>query len=482
MYNNLSINTFINFVQSYKVKKCFFTVARKRATKACFTSISEGVYYSYHIYRGEWVMYVKKWVGHVLSSYEMEKMYSGSQCVSNKKATTSIHSPPSENVKPTSVGLNDPHTVNFFNYLVLKSVEHMGYHKFLYISELLTNTCDDCEGKHGSLFTIKDVEQGVISLPLHRNCKCTLIAIDQTSEIEYNLDRGLFLKWVMKQAQKLNGGIYKLEDGIVAPVVEYEQPKISSGLPQQSWLDRLKKWADEFSDDASAAWDSVLAASMKRAEDRKKSIPNFLDWITAGIVSGYVNATAERVTAMQNSPSLFTISDWLLSGVPSTINETFNPEKPLSFEHWLNSLTLAGEVYAGYEIARHILPVKHPNSSVHDILLADELTSKGIKCDVDEVLVISKTPDGKILWLETGSVEKNAGLAHIMDTHGVDFINKEIYDVPKFIKELIETQPLKTVIEPRGLKSFYSINGSGYRLAYGTNGFIVNCFPDSGKN
>lgn len=213
----------------------------------------------------------------------------------------------------------------------------MGYHKFLYISELLTNTCDDCEGKHGSLFTIKDVEQGVISLPLHRNCKCTLIAIDQTSEIEYNLDRGLFLKWVMKQAQKLNGGIYKLEEGIVAPVVECEQPKISSSLPQQSWLDRLKKWADEFSDDASAAWDSVLAASMKRA------------------------------------------------------------------------------------------------------------------------------------------------LAHIMDTHGVDFINKEIYDVPQFIKELIEAKPAYIGRKPSGPYAVYSVNGSDFMLAHGDNGFVVSCYPYNGS-
>ena len=55
--------------------------------------------------------------------------------------------------------------------------------------------------------------------------------------------------------------------------------------------------------------------------------------------------------------------------------------------------------------------------------LMDELLNSGVKYNVDDVIAVTKTVDGKLVWLEKGN--GSAGLAHIM-RHADDFAKKGI--------------------------------------------------------
>lgn len=45
----------------------------------------------------------------------------------------------------------------------------------------------------------------------------------------------------------------------------------------------------------------------------------------------------------------------------------------------------------------------------------EELANSGVKYNPDDVVMITKIPDRKLLWLEKGNA--NAGLKHIIEKH-----------------------------------------------------------------
>jgi hypothetical protein len=109
--------------------------------------------------------------------------------------------------------------------------------------------------------------------------------------------------------------------------------------------------------------------------------------------------------------------------------------------------------------------------------LMDELARSGVKYNPDDVLMVAKTSDGKLMWLETGNVK--AGFEHIAE-HTDDLLAKgiAINDVPSFIKNQILTQtPINSGRNSVGPFADYIVSGQKYRLAYGDNGFIVNLYP-----
>ncbi len=64
--------------------------------------------------------------------------------------------------------------------------------------------------------------------------------------------------------------------------------------------------------------------------------------------------------------------------------------------------------------------------------LLNELASSGIKYSPDDVLSITKTANGELVWLETGNLK--AGMQHIR-SHADDFARKGIQ--PNQIKDLV---------------------------------------------
>lgn len=71
-----------------------------------------------------------------------------------------------------------------------------------------------------------------------------------------------------------------------------------------------------------------------------------------GIVSGYFQGNQMRGQAAQENPTLFTVANWLLSGLPEMVGESVNSDEPLSFRHWMNSLGTVSLLYGGYKLGQ----------------------------------------------------------------------------------------------------------------------------------
>lgn len=112
-----------------------------------------------------------------------------------------------------------------------------------------------------------------------------------------------------------------------------------------------------------------------------------------------------------------------------------------------------------------------------DPKLMDELAKSGVKYNSDDVVIITKTPDGKILWLENENA--SAGLQHIVDGHAADFSAKGITDIPGLLSNALQTNPINMGTSVSGPFADYLVNGVTYRIAYGTNEFIVSFYPIS---
>lgn len=118
--------------------------------------------------------------------------------------------------------------------------------------------------------------------------------------------------------------------------------------------------------------------------------------------------------------------------------------------------------------------------------LIDEVIANGDRISPDKVVLITKDPNGKIVWLEEGN--SSAGLQHIIERHGKEFNGKGISndELPDYVLEavfqgnIIGTQGRRT--PPRTVFEF-TYNGETHRIAIqiGNNGFIVGANPKSMK-
>lgn len=111
--------------------------------------------------------------------------------------------------------------------------------------------------------------------------------------------------------------------------------------------------------------------------------------------------------------------------------------------------------------------------------LMKELAESGVKYNPDDVIMLAKTKDGKLLWLETGN--EKTGLRHIIERHNVNFQERGVYDIPEFLERMLEMDPIKTGSNARGYYANYVVDGKEYKIIYGSNGYIVSFYP-SGKN
>ena len=113
--------------------------------------------------------------------------------------------------------------------------------------------------------------------------------------------------------------------------------------------------------------------------------------------------------------------------------------------------------------------------------LLDELASSGVKYNPDDVVAITKTSEGKLVWLENGT--DSAGLNHIISEHADDFLNKGITQeqIPDYLMSALENGEI-VGYQGRGTgRPIYEFiyNGETHRVAItvGDNGFIVGANP-----
>ena len=107
--------------------------------------------------------------------------------------------------------------------------------------------------------------------------------------------------------------------------------------------------------------------------------------------------------------------------------------------------------------------------------LMDELASSGVKYNSDSVIMVTKTYNGELLWLEQGN--EKTGLTHILKRHASDFASQGIDDVSLLLNDVLQTVPTKIGSNAKGKYADYLYNGNMYRVAYGFNGYIVSFYP-----
>lgn len=113
--------------------------------------------------------------------------------------------------------------------------------------------------------------------------------------------------------------------------------------------------------------------------------------------------------------------------------------------------------------------------------LFNELTGRGVKFTRDSVVRISKLSDGRIVFLEMGN--SKAGLTHILENHGEDFLKKGISEkqLPDLLMKSLETNKIVGYQGKGQGRTIYEVNYQGrqYHIAItvGSNGFIVGANP-----
>jgi len=127
--------------------------------------------------------------------------------------------------------------------------------------------------------------------------------------------------------------------------------------------------------------------------------------------------------------------------------------------------------------------VPNPSAQTAAELIA-ELQHAGIRHNPENIVWITKLPNGKIVFLETGNTR--AGLQHILEKHGVDFVNKGIPAdlIPDAVLTAITNGTIVGYLgsgrEPRPI---YQVNFQAQNLyiavTVSQNGFIVGANPTS---
>ncbi|MBQ9043208.1 MAG: hypothetical protein IJ111_10405 [Eggerthellaceae bacterium] len=115
--------------------------------------------------------------------------------------------------------------------------------------------------------------------------------------------------------------------------------------------------------------------------------------------------------------------------------------------------------------------------------LISEAQAQGLNISPDKVVGITKDPDGKIVWLETGSGgSRGSGLEHIIEEHGKQFNGRGISnsELPGYLLQAVHTGK---VVGMQGSRPIYEFtyNGTRQRVAItvSDNGYIVGANPRS---
>ena len=236
---------------------------------------------------------------------------------------------------------------------------------------------------------------------------------------------------------------------------------------------------------------SVVARSTDGAGVLAKHADEAAAWQHGGKVFRYSDETAEAVASGEK-----------LLKESQTVYESFadmmSPDdaaKYLDFlengsREGLTSAELAGVEKAdvllvsqkvGYEDVWDLRNVGDALESGLNSNLLDELANSGVKYNPEDIVAITKTADGKLVWLENGT--DTAGLNHIITEHADDFLNKGITQeqIPDYVMNALENGKI-VGYQGRGTgRPIYEFtyNGEIHKVAItvGNNGFIVGANP-----
>ena len=250
----------------------------------------------------------------------------------------------------------------FSTWLTLESFQKDGYTRFLFISEQSSTTCDQCLVYHGQVFSISDAPLP----PLHPNCRCELLLMDERAETLYHKNERAFIESFRQARSGVKGGIYLLNysaypfritsDNLTkVPVCSAHTITDCSHSAREddeySLADAAASYFSELFADAKDLATYLVNASRERRAKRWDSLGSFLDWLTFGIVTGTWRGISSNWNTMIHDPSLYNIVNFITLGTLDTISGALNPDDPWSLEHWLDILGTILTVYSVYKSA-----------------------------------------------------------------------------------------------------------------------------------
>lgn len=109
--------------------------------------------------------------------------------------------------------------------------------------------------------------------------------------------------------------------------------------------------------------------------------------------------------------------------------------------------------------------------------LIEEVVANGEKISPNKVVMITRDPTGRIVWLEKGN--STSGLQHIIDKHGKEFNGRGISndDIPTYVLEAVYQGNVVGTQGKRNPRTIYEFvyDGKTQRIAVqvGSNGYIV---------
>ncbi len=102
---------------------------------------------------------------------------------------------------------------------------------------------------------------------------------------------------------------------------------------------------------------------------------------------------------------------------------------------------------------------------------------RGFELSPEKVVGVTKDPNGKIVWLEAGSIgDRGSGLAHIIEKHGKEFNGRGISnsEIPRYLLHAVNTGK---VVGMQGRRPVYEFTYNGMRqqvaITVSVNGYIV---------
>ena len=193
--------------------------------------------------------------------------------------------------------------------------------RFVFQVDKQDGTCERCSAQAGVIYTADEIVQNDLLPPLHPNCRCSILTLEQ--------------------ALQIGGGGDMKQDRIQLGMDAGERS-------QNSVLEPLMRIPSDAAD---------MVHSFQLAQLARLQNGQYLDWITAGIVSGFWDGLETRAQTMLDNPTLYNIGNWLTLGLFDVIKGALFPEEPLSLQHWLDSAGLAATAYGGYKTYQQVKPL-----------------------------------------------------------------------------------------------------------------------------
>jgi|GEM_PF-2554183 len=178
----------------------------------------------------------------------------------------------------------------------IEALNNSDCNKYEYICSDNNAVCANCRPLKDRIFDSKDANIGVNFPPIHPYCRCDIVGINNDGETVKFADGNIFTPEILK----------------------------------------------EMGDLLTALWNSAQTRT-----DKALNEPNFYNisnYLTVGAFDAIKNMllkNEERGKKAYNNPTVYNIGNWISSGLFDTIKGTFNAEKPLSLQHWLDSLSTA---------------------------------------------------------------------------------------------------------------------------------------------